>query len=491
MDPVIEEFETQEHFPWEVEKAVMDKFEKAMTAGSGTDAASFTGGRATIFEELDKRLVDVTLAESRARLWQVLPKIPIRALYDFYNEMSDYGGEWDVGQTETAAPTVSDTTLARLYAEVRHYRDTRQVSDILQRANTTIDPMKVEEASGTRKIIHAVDRDLFAGDADVFKNTVGGTSTRMTGIYPQVLSRYPANVQNFLGQVLTTKTFINRAAAQINNLGGLLTDCFTNPLIHSDLEDLFSTAERFMSPMVVNLPSRDAFPVGVTAGIAINRVNTGFGPIALHTDPNCRIGAAYTGAVKGTSSRPAAADSVAGVAGSSGGLIPAGDYYYQVSMLNEYGESLAVDSAQVTVGAGETVTLTITHTAAPTASGIRIYRSAIDAADNTDCRQLFDIARTAGNTTVWEDDGTHVPGTGRIFFLTQLQEQASVLIARYTPLIKKNFAQTDWSVPFGLNMSQACRVQAPKFIWIVDNVVSQQDADGGWDPLGYVATPPS
>lgn len=475
--------EFSQRFPWEIEQGEYDQMHKALTMGSGVDAASFTGGRSLTFEDLDPRLVDVTLSEQRARLWQTLPKVNIRSLYDFYNEQTDVGSEWGRAQSETPAPPVSDLSLARQYAQVRHYRDTRNVSDMLQRANTTVDPLKAAEVGGARVIVHAVDRDLFVGDSRVYP-------LRMDGIYPQVAARAPQNIVNFGGKVLTNKDFINRAAAWMNDIGGLLTDSYTTPLLHADLEALYSVNERFVQPIIVQSPTGGAFPVGVTAGIAVNAVQTGFGKINLHTDPNCRRGGAYPLAAVGDATyRPSAPNAVTGTPGSTGGTIPTGGYYYRVSAVNEYGESTTVVSAQVSVTLGEKVALSITDACSPAATGFRVYRSAIDAADSSDCRLLAEIPITAGGTTAWTDTGAHVPGTGRLYFLTQLPEQASVLIARYTPLVKKNFAETDWSKPFGLNMSQACRVQAPKFIYIVDNVVATQDYEGGWDPLGVIGSP--
>ena len=476
---IVSEF--SQKFPWEISPEEYEVMHKSLNMGSGVDAAAYTDGRALIFESLEPTLVDVTLSESRARLWQVLPKVDIRALYDMYNEQTSFGSEWGRAQAETPAPPVEDVDIARQYATVKHYRDTRNVSDMMQRANTTVDPMKLAEAAATRNIIHAVDRDLFQGKSSVYP-------LRMDGIYEQVRTRASANVVSHGGNLLTSKEFINRAAAWMNNLGGLLTDCFTNPLIHADLEGLYTTAERFVQPVTVQSPRGGAFPVGVTAGITVNAIQTGFGKIALHTDPNCKIGHVCPSVAQGDATyRPSAPATVQTAAAGSGGLIPTGNYWYKVTAVNEYGESVAVNSAQQAVTLGEVVTLTITDACNPAATGFRVYRSAIDAADNSDCRLLAEIPCTAGGTTTWVDSGAHVPGTGRMFFLTQLPELASVVIARYTPLVKKNFAQTDWSTPFGLNMSQACRVQAPKFIYIVDNIVAVQDYEStGWDPLGVI-----
>lgn len=252
-------------FPWEISPEEYEVMHKSLTMGSGVDAASYTDGRALIFESLDSTLVDVTLSEQRARLWQVLPKLDIRALYDMYNEQTSFGSEWGRAQAETPAPPVEDVDIARQYATVKHYRDTRNVSDMMQRANTTVDPMKLAEAAATRNIIHAVDRDLFQGKSSVYP-------LRMDGIYEQVRTRASANVVSHGGHLLTSKEFINRAAAWMNNLGGLLTDCFTNPLIHADLEGLYTTAERFVQPVTVQSPRGGAFPVGVTAGITVNAI---------------------------------------------------------------------------------------------------------------------------------------------------------------------------------------------------------------------------
>ena len=144
------------HFPWEISAEEMEVLHKAMTAGDGTNAASFTNGRALIYESLEKLLSDMTLSEQRAAFWRMIPKRDIRAIIHMWNEQTSFGTEWESASTEVAAPSVQDVDIARKYAEVAHYRDTRQRSDMIMHAATTIDPEKQLEAMGGRRIVHNI-----------------------------------------------------------------------------------------------------------------------------------------------------------------------------------------------------------------------------------------------------------------------------------------------------------------------------------------------
>ena len=58
----------------------LEALSKALTAGSGVNAASFTGGRALTPESLDAVLVSVLHTTDEARLFQRLKKNPVKSV---------------------------------------------------------------------------------------------------------------------------------------------------------------------------------------------------------------------------------------------------------------------------------------------------------------------------------------------------------------------------------------------------------------------------
>ena len=475
------EWQVDENEMNEIRNALLTLSKSGLTASdTGTlDASSFTQGRSLVRENLMATLQDMTVAENLYALWAAIPKHDIDALYAQWNERSavgdNAGGEYNkVGATEAGAPAVDSSTLARITAPVAHYRDTRNVTDIMNRANTTVDPMVVEDTAAARKIIQNIDSDLYFGNRDVF-------AQRMYGIFPQVYGRYPSSIVDGGGLNITSKQFINKEAAIVNILGGRLTDAFYNPSLQPDIDRLYSANERFVQPIVIGSVD-EKYPMGVTGGIDIARVNTGHGPVNLHTDPGCSVGRQCPTAGLGTAAlRPTGPASATSVAAGSGGNIPAGAYYYKVAYCNEFGEAVAVETTvHATVTAGQVVTITPSG-AQGTATGIVVYRSAKDAADASDCRFLGVYPWAA--TVV--DSGAAVPGSTCVFMFDQRAGSESVAFGRFTTLIRKKLAETDWSVPFGYNLSGTAMALRPRWIRIIKNVVPVDDPFGnGWDPLG-------
>jgi len=119
---------------------LMQQMLKALEAGTGVDAADFTGGRALQYESLDNVLQSVTLSEEDCTLWRALPKKTIRATVDQYNRRTSLGSRWGMAVGESESPTDQLSEIARAFAEVKFYRSRREVSDIALLVNMTEDP---------------------------------------------------------------------------------------------------------------------------------------------------------------------------------------------------------------------------------------------------------------------------------------------------------------------------------------------------------------
>ena len=467
--------------------AVVEDLVKALEAGGGVDAASYEGGRALGYESLDSMLQNVTLTEKHAALWRAIPKRPIHATVDQYTRRSAHGGRWGMAVAESSNPTERAATLARMYAEVAYYRDYRSVSDISMAVSNIVNPKEEEAQSATIQLISTIDEDLYWCNRNAYGVVSGGevVPLALDGFYSKVYAAHndatlpqPITI-NQGGAVLSSRDPFMQAAALVYNAGGRLTNAFCNPLLATDLTTVYETAER----ITINTGSQNS---GSTYyGSEIGGINTAQGRLDFEQDPFNLTGWQYTGAVQGSSDRPAAATSVAAAAGSTGGIIPTGDYLYQVTAVNTYGESLAVDSSVVSVTLGQKVTLTITNgSAAAAATGFRIYRSAKNASDTTDCRFLWHVPITSGATTSFVDDGFWVPGTSHILLLGLDGPQPGVQWSQLLPLTRKELAQTGPTQPFLFTLSGANRVAKPEWFAVIRNVLPTYVKDGGWNPLG-------
>src|SRR6056297_808866 len=76
---------------------VLENLQKALEAGTGVDAGSFTGGRALIPESLENTLVNVLWSQDEARLFQRIKKKPIASPVHQWDKRSAVGnsdGAW-------------------------------------------------------------------------------------------------------------------------------------------------------------------------------------------------------------------------------------------------------------------------------------------------------------------------------------------------------------------------------------------------------------
>ena len=75
----------------------MEMLTKALSAGTGVDAGSFSGGRALTPESMDFTLVNILHTQDEARLFQRLKKQPIKSVIHQWNVRDDVGdddGAW-------------------------------------------------------------------------------------------------------------------------------------------------------------------------------------------------------------------------------------------------------------------------------------------------------------------------------------------------------------------------------------------------------------
>ena len=143
-----------------------------------------------------------------------------------------------------------------------------------------------------------------------------------------------------------------------------------------------------------------------------------------------------TGLAASETGAPAAAASIAAAVGDATSLLPAGDYRYWVSAINDDGESLitACASNAVTIAAAQRCTVTITQVAG--ATGYRIYRQPVDEGVDilANARIVDTVPDSGAATTLFLDRNQNRIDTGWAFIVSGVKD--SFNIAELAPLMK-------------------------------------------------------
>lgn len=446
---------------------------KSLTSGYGTDAATFTGGRALTVESLDKVLQDVLWTEEHVKLFKALRKSPVFATVDQWVERSDYGSEFGVAVAETANPEIVTATMTRRYAEVKYYRDRRSVSHVLTLLNNIEEAEAEEETAGTRRILGRIEADLFTGNDTVF-------STRIRGLQSIIATQGGDLVQDAHGDAVDTQDLFHLLAGVIYKEAGKLTEVYYNPMCQADIDSALQVAQRIMVPTTT---ADGKIVVGATQ----TSLATAYGVIDFHPDIFVRAGWEMQAPNVAVGPSAPSAPTVNSVTGNAGTIynqtnLPAGTYYVRVSAVSETGESAASTATAVALQAGKTIQISVSP-GAVVPTGYRVYLSAVDASSGDDCRFHEEVAYTGSPQTI-TIDGHWVTGSTTIFCLSTAPAQGAIDFRQLLPLMKMPLAVTEPVIPFLLNLYGYLRVRKPNWHAMIKNVVPNVVQDQGWKPLG-------
>jgi hypothetical protein len=411
----------------------LEALTKAMEAGSGVDAASFTGGRALTPESLDTTLVNILHSTDEARLFQRLKKVPVKSVvhqWDVRDEVGADEGGWvpEGGDSEEA-----DQTIERKYTTAKYLQTLRKVTLQAAQSNMIEDAMAIEQEAGALWIVRNVEKALFNGTSTFFSNQPDGLAAQIPDTHVIDLRGADAASSAF-------EDAMNEASRQIRDYYGVPTDMFTSTMVMQDVQAL--------------LRDRIRFGGGMNQGTGIFKdYPTPFGNIGLVDDVFLKeSGAASASALTAKAPGAITIDSaVAGNSGSSFAAGDAGDYFYGVAGVNRYGEGAVTVSGSptaVTVAAGEDVTFTV-DAAAPAPTAYALYRSKKDAADSTDMKFVGYFAYGNGTDDTFIDKNENLPGTSSTYVLNLNTAYNAIEWVQFLPLMKFPLYPTNAAVyPF-------------------------------------------
>ena len=398
---------------------------KALSAGYGTDSATFTGGRALIPEDCETTMVNA-MREQRedCKIMNTFKKVPVKSTVHEYNRRTG-SGDIDFGTTEEGGISQEDgQTIERVTRSVKYIQQYREVTEQMNVVDAFENAFESEKLAGTINILKIAERLCIHGDASV-------VPTEFDGMIKQIKDT-PVNRRNivdFRGQSIQTKgeSFIAEIVRGIYDAGGEANKIFFPTVLSEDIQELcrdrirFGTNDHTMTPVFDSYPTPlGTVKFGEDAGHdKMFRVR---GPIASKGDPIQKPNAPTTVTVA-ASAKP----------GSKFFSGDAGNYLYTVHAISKYGISEGKSpAAAIAVSAGQGVTITITPDSTNPGTGFIICRSS---KGGTQVMEMVRIGRDKQSpTTVYVDLNDDLPGTTDMIFITEKKLQTIAEFYQLQPL---------------------------------------------------------
>jgi hypothetical protein len=443
----------------------VNELQKALSAGYGTDAAQFTGGRVLIPENLESEVVNVvSQLKEDCKVMNQVKKTPVKSTVHEVILRTGHGDWRHLSVAEGGESVDTDQTLNRMPFAMKYLQTRRSVTKQMESAETFEGALASEKISGVETIIKGSEYMCFHGDSAI-------VPTEFDGFLAAINKAKEAdrNIINLKGAKIGTygEKIFDEIAAKVRRKGGFIDKALFPTVLAKDIKELFEEKQRYiMNQPVPNLSFKSIpdYGTAIGANIALSGEEAGDdmffevkGTVVAEGDTTKRPAApaSVTAASSGTGSSFAASD--------------AGDYIYTVHAVNQYGISAGTTiAAAATVAAGNKVTLTITPGSGVRGTGYIICRSK---KDGTQVMEMDKVADSGESTTVYEDKNEELPGTASMIFLPKKRFQpvytfAQLLPVCTFPLSPVNKAET----PFLVMMFGALEVRAPKQCGLVKNI---------------------
>lgn len=425
----------------------LDALSKAMSAGSGVDAAVMTGGRALTPESLDTTLVNILHTTDEARLFQRLKKTPVKSVVHQWDVRTEVGADDGAWIPEGGNSQSADQTISRKFTTAKYLQTLRTVTLQASVSNMIEDAIALEKNAGALWIIRNVEKTLFAGNSTLF-------SVQPDGLKAQI---DPGNIIDVRGADATSSTFedaITSCARTIRNHFGVPTHMFSSTMIMMDVQKLLRDRIRFGNG-------------NVGYGSAVFKTYpTPFGEIELVDDVFITEGdvpsqSSLTTQAPTTPTVNSSTVNGAGQTGSQFGAGDAGNYDYVVVGSNQYGDSAATADIPVTnVLATGSVTINLTG-GAILPSAYKVYRSELGGVSGATCLYAFSVAYTGAGQNVI-DLNAYLPGTSDVYILNLNPTYDAIEWVQFLPMMKFDLYPTNAAVyPFLMLLFGSLAVKKP------------------------------
>ena len=408
------------------------ELEKALEAGYGTDAASFTQGRSLQREDLEATLVTVLdVKQKDLKLFHKLHKQPVTSTVHQVERQTDVGDDefLFVGESEKASE--GDPTFQRKIYETKYTTSKWEVSHPLSLTDNVENAINASKVAAVMRVSKGTERCIFHGNSaaspkqydgllkiieDSAKNT--SIAERLRATVMDIRGLEIGESDTIDGEVIDAgEALFDDIAEKVYSKGGDLAEAYFPPVLSRQFKNMFSSRLRLSTKD--EQFAMDKLPKIITATNSVINITDDAG-----ADKMFRVKGPVV-AAGNSAKRPNTPTSIAGVAASDSAskftTAYAGNYVYGVHAINAYGISAAATSSTVTVAAGEKVTLTITpDTNGEAATGFIITRSK---AGGSSLMEMVRVANSGNSTTVVVDFNEDLPGTAQVVLLTPTTDE--------------------------------------------------------------------
>lgn len=454
-----------------MEGAEVNELQKALSAGYGTDSASFTGGRALIPENLETEVMNVlAMAKEDCKLMSTLKTQPVRSTVHEKNIRDDEGDFKHLSVAEGGASVETSQSIKRKTFDMKYLQVKRGVTKQMEAAETFEDALASEKVAGVNSVIKGAEFLCFHGDSSI-------VPTEFDGFEAQIRKAAAAeqNITSLRGATIGNKGMgiFDDMAEKIFAKGGSADRVYFPPVLAREIRDTafgtkgyynmgagFDIANNFNGKPLPDYATAIGSTLQLSgAGAGADKFYHVKGRVYAEGDATRRPAAPATVTVSANSS----------VTGSEFAATDAGDYVYTVHAVNQYGISAGTSpSGAATVAAGGSVTVTITPGTGAAATGFIICRSK---KDGTEVMEMDKVANSGESTTVYTDLNKELPGTASMLFLTESKIQPTYKFGQLLPACTFPLAPTaSAEIPFLVLMFGGLEVYAPKFCGIVKDI---------------------
>lgn len=408
-------------------------------------------------ESLESTLKVLTYSATHLRMWNMIPKDNAYSTVEEYNQLVEYGPDGGGFVPSGVLPETEDSTYNRANQLVKFLGTTRSVTHPATLVRTQpADLIAQETQNGALWLMGKANSALYYGNADA-------NPLEWNGLFRQI-EQGGGTVIDLQGQPLAATDLENAAQIIIDNFG-FPSQFFGNPKTFTDFSKAYYQYQRFANPN----GNRGLVGSPVTGFESLS------GTIAFQPDTFIKRGGAVPATTANNNVPTAPTLSVGGPTGSDGSFLSSdtGNYVYQVTAINRYGESLpSAVSSPATVSASNHVPLTITDGGgAFPATGYKIYRSI--KGGSTTLYTGYTLPRSQTNgvyaaTTTWNDQNLWRPGTSQGLLLDMTDQ--SLTFKQLSPMIKMNLAVVSPAIRWMQLLYGTPIVYAPKKNVIFRNI---------------------
>ena len=450
---------------------------KALEAGQYNAAPeSLVQGSALQVEDLSPVMENVTFDDSHIKLQKMLKIQDAKSTLIQFNRQLDYGIFGGSAQHEGGIGEEDTSNYARAIVPMAYYSTVRRVT-VAANMIGAFDGRKAEDRASddaAMKLAGDIEFDLFRGYSD-FSNAgvfdgnplAAPAIPNMRGVDAQIReSDAISNTQDLMfaeygsdqSVVVSvngtlTQSFIEDAAVKSAMQHGSADKLLLDPISLSQYNKIAHAKERIMLAGSAQEASGAHLRTQWTSSALVSMEASRF--LSGKTRPaRARAGSPAAPSIAGTSPVNAAS------------VLPAGDYVYYVTSVNERGESVKSADAAVTVTAGDSGTITITNVAG--AKYYNVYRSE-DGGSSATAKFVGRVKDSGAATTVFTDLGNREPGsiTG---FLLQGNTMGIHQLSAYSKL---KLAINDLSLPEAHFRFLCLAVKQPRKNVLLENISGQ------------------